>query len=67
MGSRKMYFVLVAFGAIAAISGIFMMRSADPSLHTPGRIVGWGGIGVLLIARLFFARRRPAPGPTAKP
>ncbi|HKE31944.1 MAG TPA: hypothetical protein VKD65_09480 [Candidatus Angelobacter sp.] len=68
MGSRKIYFILVAIGAIAAIAGIFMMRSSNSSFLMPGRVLGWGGIAVLLIARIFFARRRqPPPAPKAKP
>ena len=66
MSSRKLYFTLVIVGGIVAITGIFMMRAVDPSLHTPGKILGWGGIALLLIARIFFAIRRPQPPPSPK-
>ena len=58
MGNKRLYIMLVIVGGIAAVVGIFMMRSANLSLHNPGKVLGWGGIAVLLIARLFFARRR---------
>jgi len=68
MGSRKIYFLLVAIGAIAAITGIFMIRASSLSGQTLGKILGWTGIGIVLIARIFFARRRqPPPAPKAKP
>jgi len=68
MGSRKIYFMLVAVGAIAAIAGIFMIRASSLSVQTLGKILGWTGIGIVLIARIFFARRRqPPPAPKAKP
>jgi len=65
MGSRKIYFVLVAIGAIAAITGIFMIRASNLSVQTLGKILGWTGIGIVLIGRIFFARRRQPP-PTPK-
>jgi len=62
MGRSKTYWILVVLGAITALGGILMMRSANTSLNYPGKIVGWTGIGVLVIARIFFARR-PQPQP----
>lgn len=58
MDNRRIYWVLVIVGAVCAITGIVMMRSQDLSLHGPGKILGWVGIGIVLIARIFFARRR---------
>lgn len=65
--SRKLYYVLIVVGGAVAISGIFMMRATNFSLHTPGKIMGWGGIAVLLIARIFFAIKRPQPSTPKKP
>jgi hypothetical protein len=66
MVNKKIYITLVIVGAVGAVAGILMTRSADPSLHSPGKILGWGGIALLLITRIFFARRRPVPAPPAK-
>ena len=60
MDSRKLYWIFVIMGAVAAIGGIVMKRSADPALHDKAAIVGWGGIALLLIARFFF---KPKPVP----
>lgn len=62
MGRSKTYWIMVLIGAIAAVGGIFMVRSEQLSLHTPGKIVGWTGIALLLISRIFFARKQqPKP------
>ena len=62
MGRSKIYWIVVILGLIAAVSGIFMMRSAHSSLNYPGKIVGWTGIGLIFMARIFFTRRaQPQP------
>ena len=62
MGRSKTYWILVILGAVAAVAGILMMRSAKTSLIRPGEILGWTGIAMVLIARIFFSRRRqPQP------
>lgn len=58
MDKRKIYWLLVIVGGACAITGIVMMRSQDVSLHAPGKILGWVGIAIVLIARIFFARWR---------
>jgi hypothetical protein len=58
--NRKAYWALVILGAVAAIVGIFMRKSLDPSLHDKATYVGWTGIGMLLVARIFF-KPRPQP------
>ena len=65
MGSRKVYITLIIIGAIAAVSGILMRRSADPSLQSIGTYIGWAGIGLLLIARITFGIKRRQP-PSSK-
>lgn len=66
MTNKKIYITLVIVGAVGAIAGIVMMRSPDLSLHSAGKILGWGGIALLLITRIFFARKRPVLPPPAK-
>lgn len=62
MGRSGTYWIMVLIGAIAAVGGIFMMRSEQLSLHTPGKIVAWTSIALLLISRIFFARKQqPRP------
>jgi ABC-type uncharacterized transport system permease subunit len=58
MDNRKIYWGLVIAGAVAAVAGIFMKRSLDPTLHDKATLVGWAGIAMLLIARILF-RRKP--------
>lgn len=67
MGRSKTYWVLVILGALGALVGILMMRSSDAALQTPGKVVGWTGIALLLISRIFFSRRqqRQQPKPPA--
>jgi hypothetical protein len=67
MESRKIFLWLVLLGAAGAIAGILMKFSGKPSLYDASKIVGWGGIAVILIARIFFARRgsQKAPPPKA--
>jgi hypothetical protein len=64
MNSNKIYITLVILGAAAAITGILMKFKGGPSLQDAARILGWGGIGVMLIARIVFGRRRPQPPST---
>lgn len=64
MGRSKTYWVLVILGALGALAGILMVRSSDAALQTPGKVVGWTGIALLLIARIFFSRRQQ-PKPSA--
>ncbi|HEY6251152.1 MAG TPA: hypothetical protein VI685_14430 [Candidatus Angelobacter sp.] len=66
MGRSKTYWIMAIVGAISAVSGIVMMRSDQFSLHTPGKVLGWIGIGVIVIARIFFARRPQPPPPKPK-
>ena len=66
MGRSKTYWVLVILGALGALAGILMMRSSDAVLHTPGQVVGWTGIALLLISRLFFSRRQQPKPPAPK-
>lgn len=62
MGRSKIYWILVFLGGLAAVAGLLMMRSADISLRRPGQILGWSGIAILLIGRIFFSRKRqPQP------
>jgi hypothetical protein len=61
MSSNKIYITLVILGAAAAIAGILMKFKGGPSLQETSRILGWGGIAVMLIARIVFGRRRPQP------
>jgi hypothetical protein len=61
MDNKKIYLRLVILGAIAAIGGILMRFSGNPSLRGPGTILGWSGIAVLLIARIVLGRRRAQP------
>jgi cytochrome b subunit of formate dehydrogenase len=63
MGSKKVYITLIIVGAVAAVSGILMRRSADLSLHDMGSYIGWAGIGLLLIARITFGMKRRQPPP----
>jgi hypothetical protein len=61
MQSNKIYITLVILGAAAAIAGILMKFKGGPSLQDASRILGWGGIGLMLIARIVFGRRRSQP------
>ena len=60
MDTRKLYWIFVILGAVGAIAGIVLRRSADPALQDKAAIVGWGGIALLLVARFFF---KPKPVP----
>ena len=66
MGRSKTYWILVVLGALGALGGILMMRSSDARLQTPGKVVGWAGIALLLISRIFFSRRQQAKPPAPK-
>jgi len=61
MSSNKIYITLVILGAVAATTGILMKFKGGPSVQDAARILGWGGIGVMLLARIVFGRRRPPP------
>jgi ABC-type cobalamin transport system permease subunit len=61
MKSNKIYITVVVIGAAAAIVGILMKFRGGPSLQDAARILGWGGIGIMLIARILFGRRRSQP------
>jgi len=65
MDNRKIYWLLVIVGAVGAIGGIIMKRSADPAWHDKAAIVGWAGIALLLLARLVF-KPKPAAAQDVK-
>lgn len=65
MGRSKTYWILVILGALGALGGILMVRSSDAKLQTPGKFVGWTGIALLLISRIFFSRRQQPSKPPA--
>lgn len=66
MGRTKLFYILVIIGLLVTVSGLLMMRSSGQSLHYPGEIVGWIGIAVIVIARIFFARRKQPKPPAPK-
>lgn len=61
MDRRRIYWLLAIVGGIAAIGGIVMRRTGGPELQHTAAIVGWTGIALLLLARLFFKPRPNAP------
>ncbi len=63
MQNRKIFWLLVLVGLAAAVAGILMKLLGSPSLYDASRIVGWGGIAVILIARIFFRGRRSQQTP----
>lgn len=65
MGRSKLFYILVIIGLLVTVSGLLMMRSANQSLYYPGEIVGWVGVAVVIIARIFFSRRKQQPKPPA--
>lgn len=67
MDNKKIYIVLLVVGAAAAISGILLRRWGGPSTQTTANIVGWGGIAILLIARIVFGRRSQPPSSKNRP
>ena len=60
---RKVLWILVAVGGAMALAGILMGRSTDPALYGKARIIGWTGIAIVLLARVFlaFGGRRNQP------
>lgn len=58
MDNQRIYVVLAMVGAAAALAGILMRFLGGPSLQDAARIIGWGGIAILLIARILFGRRQ---------
>ena len=61
MDKRKIYWLLVIVGAVGAIAGIVMRKTGGPDAQQTARIVGWTGIALLLLARLFFKPTPDAP------
>ena len=57
MDKRKIYWLLVIMGAVGAIGGIVMRKTGGPDAQHTATIVGWAGIALLLLARLFFKPR----------
>jgi predicted MFS family arabinose efflux permease len=58
MQSRKVSWVLIILGAAVAVAGILMRRSPNPALHGKASIIGWVGIAIILIGRIFLGRKR---------
>ncbi|PYP91061.1 MAG: hypothetical protein DMG65_09335 [Candidatus Angelobacter sp. Gp1-AA117] len=58
---RKIYWLLVIVGAVGAIGGIVMRKTGGPDSQHMASLVGWTGIALLLLARLFFKPRPNAP------
>jgi hypothetical protein len=64
MEGRKLAWVLIFIGAAVAISGILMRRSHNPALNGKASIIGWIGIAIIVIGRIFLGRKRPkSPSP----
>ena len=63
MGKRPTGYWILLLLAIAAVIAAFMMRSsADPHTREIAQYLGYGAIGVLLIARFFFrGKTQPEP------
>lgn len=66
MGRSKTYWILVSLGALTAVTGILMLRSSGEVLPKYGRVVGWAGVALVLLARIFFSRRQQPKPPTPK-
>ena len=63
MMNNKLYIILIAVGAVLAVGGILMRFSGNPTLYRPGTMLGWIGIGVAVVGRIVFGRRRSGPTP----
>lgn len=57
MDKKKIYWLLVVLGAVGAIGGIVMRKTGGPDVQHTATIIGWTGIALLLLARLFFKPR----------
>ncbi|HSM86789.1 MAG TPA: hypothetical protein VLT16_11580 [Candidatus Limnocylindrales bacterium] len=55
----KLFWPVVAAGAVLAIAGLVMRRSHDITMQGYGTVIGWTGIVVVLLARFFLMPRRP--------
>jgi hypothetical protein len=61
MDNKRIYIALMIVGFAITIAGILLRRAGGPSLQTTGTIIGWSGIGIALIARILFGKRRTQP------
>ena len=61
MDNKRIYWLLVIVGAVGAIGGIVMRKTGGPEAQHTATIVGWTGIALLLLARLFFKPKASAP------
>lgn len=60
MQNRKIFWTLVIIGFAMILASFWMRRSIDPRIWSKASIVGWSGVAVVLVGRIFFARR-PKP------
>lgn len=61
MDKRKIYWLLVIVGFVAAIAGLILKKTGGPDSQQLAKIIAWTGIGLVLLARLFFKPRPNAP------
>ena len=63
MGKRPTGYWILLLLAIAAVIAAFMMQSsADPHTREIARYLGYGAIGLIVIARFFFrGKAQPEP------
>jgi hypothetical protein len=57
MRNVKVFWIFVIIGFAIIIFSFYMRRSPDAALHGKATIVGWSGVLVVLIGRIFFARK----------
>lgn len=64
MNARKPFWILVILGFALILLSFGMRRSADPGMRDKATITGWSGVGIVLIGRIFFARRSKGREPS---
>lgn len=63
MGNRPAgYWILVLIALVAVIGAYTMQSSPDAHIREIAKYLRYGGVGILIVAILFF-RRKPQPTP----